>query len=388
MIEKLMTILVSALIIADLYIYFMFINRYAVALPVKLLYFLPTLLIIAGMLYLARHSGTDFFYEHNREVGWFFVFYFFITIPKLLFFLFSLLGIPFRMAGMHFPYLDYVGGALGLTVAFIIAFGFFAGKTKFDLKEVTFTSPDLPAGFDGYRIVQLADIHIGSWKGNEKALERAVELINAQQADVVLFIGDLINNLAKELDGFQEILSRITAREGVYSVMGNHDYGPYYPWKSKRDEALNITEVRRRQKEMGWILLDNEHVILRHRGDSIALVGVENDGEPPFSQYADLPKALRGTEGMFKILMSHNPTHWTREVYPQSDVQLMLAGHTHAMQLAIGHHSPSSFVYPQWGGMYLFGERGLYVNVGLGFVGLPFRFGAWPEITVLTLKKE
>ena len=138
---------------------------------------------------------------------------------------------------------------------------------------------------------------------------------------------------------------------------------------------------------MGWKLLNNSHTILIQGNDSIALIGVENEGEPPFSQYADLPKAMQGTEGMFQILLSHNPTHWRREVLPESDIDLMLAGHTHAMQLKLGNYSPSSYIYPEWSGMYLEGTHGLYVNVGIGYVGLPFRFGAWPEITVLTLRR-
>jgi predicted MPP superfamily phosphohydrolase len=134
-------------------------------------------------------------------------------------------------------------------------------------------------------------------------------------------------------------------------------------------------------------MLNNSHVILHKGNDSIALIGVENEGEPPFSQHGDLVKAMQGTEGMFQLLLSHNPTHWRREVLSQSDIELMLAGHTHGMQMAWGNHSPSSFIYPEWKGMYKEGERGLYVNLGLGFVGLPFRFGAWPEITLLTLQQ-
>lgn len=139
---------------------------------------------------------------------------------------------------------------------------------------------------------------------------------------------------------------------------------------------------------MGWKLLNNEHDILHHKGDSIALIGVENDGEPPFSQFANLPQAMQGTEGMFQILLSHNPTHWRREVLPLSDISLMLAGHTHAMQGILFGHSLAELIYPEWGGMYYEGKRALYVNIGIGYVGLPFRFGAWPEITVLKLVRE
>ena len=228
-------------------------------------------------------------------------------------------------------------------------------------------------------------MHIGSWEGNARALQRMVDLVNAQHPDLIVFTGDLVNNQAKELDGFQQILSGLRAKNGVYSILGNHDYGPYHKWESQRAQVENLADLKKREAEMGWKLLNNEHVILHQGNDSIALIGVENEGEPPFSQHGDLPKAMQGTEGMFQLLLSHNPTHWRREVLPQSQIDLMLAGHTHAMQMALGHHSPSSFVYPEWSGMYSEEGRNLYVNVGLGFVGLPFRFGAWPEITVITL---
>lgn len=203
-----------------------------------------------------------------------------------------------------------------------------------------------------------------------------------------LYKGDLVNQQSHELDGFQEILSQLYAPDGVYSILGNHDYGSYYHWQSPKAEIANLDYLIRQQKAMGWKLLNNEHDILHHKGDSIALIGVENDGEPPFSQFADLPQAMQGTEGMFQILLSHNPTHWRREVLPQSDISLMLAGHTHAMQGILFGHSLAELIYPEWRGMYYEGKRALYVNIGIGYVGLPFRFGAWPEITVLKLVRE
>lgn len=205
-----------------------------------------------------------------------------------------------------------------------------------------------------------------------------MDLVNAQQPDLIVFTGDLVNHRAVELNDFQEILAGLKAGDGVYSILGNHDYGPYFHWKSKQDQDNNLIELKQRQAAMGWKLLNNEHTFLIQGNDSIALIGVENQGEPPFSQHGDLPKAKAGIEGMFKLLLSHNPTHWRREVLPESDIDLMLAGHTHAMQLQLGNYSPSVYIYPEWGGMYLEGTRGLYVNVGIGYVGLPFRFGAWP----------
>ena len=279
----------------------------------------------------------------------------------------------------------------GLTLAVLsivmILYGSFVGRTRFEVKEVTYTSPRLPQAFDGYRIVQLSDLHIGSWQGNTPAIRKLVDLVNAQQPDLIVFTGDLVNHRAVELNDFQEILAGLKAGDGVYSILGNHDYGPYFHWKSKQDQDNNLIELKQRQAAMGWKLLNNEHTFLIQGNDSIALIGVENQGEPPFSQHGDLPKAKAGIEGMFKLLLSHNPTHWRREVLPESDIDLMLAGHTHAMQLQLGNYSPSVYIYPEWGGMYLEGTRGLYVNVGIGYVGLPFRFGAWPEITVLTLRR-
>lgn len=195
-----------------------------------------------------------------------------------------------------------------------------------------------------------------------------------------------MNQRSCELEGFQDILAQLHAKDGVYSILGNHDYGSYYHWKNLKEQVNNIDNLIRMQKTMGWKLLNNEYDILHHEGDSIALIGVENDGEPPFSQFADLKKATKGTDGMFRILLSHNPTHWRREVLPDTDIELMLAGHTHAMQAIMFGHSLASLIYPEWGGMYTEEDRGLYVNIGIGYVGLPFRFGAWPEITVITLR--
>ena len=257
-----------------------------------------------------------------------------------------------------------------------------------DRKDVEYHSTNLPKGFDGYRILQLSDIHIGSWQGNPEAIRQLVNLVNEQKADLIVFTGDLVNQQSHELDSFKEILSQLHAPGGVYSVLGNHDYGTYYRWHSRKEEVANLEYLIEQQKDMGWKILNNEHTIIHHKGDSIALIGVENDGEPPFSQFADFPKAIQGTEGMFRILLSHNPTHWRREVLPDSDIELTLSGHTHAMQMEMLGHSLASLIYPEWSGMYYEGKRALYVNVGIGYVGLPFRFGAWPEITIIKLVCE
>lgn len=299
-----------------------------------------------------------------------------------------IIGIPFHK-WLRWPRTPFIGTGLTLAVLCIIVilYGSFVGRTRFEVKEATFTSSRLPQSFDGYRIVQLSDLHIGSFVGNGPAIKRLVDMVNAQHPDLIVLTGDLVNHRAVELDEFQDILAGLKAKDGVYSILGNHDYGPYFHWKDKQDQDANLVDLEQRQVAMGWKLLNNSHDFLIQGNDSIALIGVENEGEPPFSQHGDLPKAKADTDGMFQILLSHNPTHWRREVLPNSNIDLMLAGHTHAMQLQFGNYSPACYIYPEWGGMYLEGSRGLYVNVGIGYVGLPFRFGAWPEITVLTLRR-
>ena len=247
--------------------------------------------------------------------------------------------------------------------------------------------PRLPEAFDGYRIVQISDIHSGSYKHSPGIIEKMVKLTNEQQGDVIFFTGDLVNQRSIEVDQFVDVLSQLHAPDGVYSILGNHDYGRYYRWAQPEDEVTNEEHLFDQEFNIGWKFLKNQHDIIHRGNDSIAVIGVENSGNPPFPQYADLPKASEGTEGMFRILLSHDPTHWRREVLPKTDIDLMLAGHTHAAQFSLFGWSPAAWIYDEWGGMYQEGAQGLYVNVGIGFVGLPFRFGAWPEITVITLHR-
>ena len=312
-----------------------------------------------------------------------------IVLPKAIFMACSLLDFPLKylLKWQVHPF-SWISVITGIALVIIVLYGAFWGRKQFDVKQVTFTSPNLPAAFDGYRIAQISDIHTGSWNGDREALQKAVDLINAQQTDLIVFTGDIVNTKASELEPFEDILARLKAPDGVFSILGNHDYGPYYAWPTTEDRDRNIQDIQDKQNAMGWQLLNNSHVMLKHGTDSIALIGVENNGEPPFSQYSDLPKAIKGTEqSAFKLLLSHNPTHWRREVL-DTDIDLMLAGHTHAMQFALGRLSPSRFMYPEWSGLYMEGKQGLYVNVGLGYIGLiPIRFGAWPEITVITLKQ-
>ena len=387
--HRITLLLLFTLLLPDLYIYFVYIVRRTKNTLLRLSYWIPTLLLVILYVYFMYLTGDNAMSHHALGIGRLAIALMLFATPKTLFMLCSLIGILVHAFLKRCPTRPFtlVGVGLALYSFGCIAYGSFFGITRFEVKEVEYSSPRLPDGFDGYRIVQLSDIHIGSWQGRQKSIQKLVDMANEQKADLIVFTGDLVNQQSHELDGFAPILSRLHAPDGVYSILGNHDYGTYYHWKSPEEESANLDYLLHQQAAMGWTMLNNDHAIVWHKGDSIALVGVENDGEPPFSQFADLPKALRGTDGMFKILLSHNPTHWRREVLPQSDIDLMLAGHTHAMQAIFFGHSLAELMYPEWRGMYTEGGRSLYVNIGIGYVGLPFRFGAWPEITVITLKK-
>ncbi len=342
----------------------------------------PTIAMLA-ILYAFVASGK----VYQEYFGLYLIVALAIAVPKILFILFDLLfkGIG-RLAHWNLP-----RGKMSLIPAIAagiyIIFGATEGKQHFQVKEVTFSSSELPDAFDGYRIIQLSDIHSGSWKGNQAPLQKAIDICLEQKADLAVFTGDMVNSCSDELTEFMPVFSKLTAPDGVYSILGNHDYGLYISWKDESLRLADVDSLIARQNKMGWKMLNNDHHIIYRGNDSIALIGVENSGNPPFPDYAKLQEACHGTDGMFKILLSHDPTHWRREVLPDTDIQLMLAGHTHDMQISLFGFSASRFFYPEHNGMYYEGKRGLYVNIGLGHVLFPMRLGAWPEITVITLKK-
>ena len=340
----------------------------------RLSYWIPSVSLLVAMGYIFGGFAPE---SSLSALGVFLVVFLCINVPKALF-------------SILMPLVKKTAIGLGialLTMAYLI-FGATEGKRYFQVKKTTIESKDVPQGFDGYRIVQLSDMHVGSWNGNTQAMEKAVSIINDLQPDLIVFTGDLVNNLASELDNFIPVFSKLKAKDGVYSVLGNHDYSTYIHWENPEDQKEELVRLKQKQAEMGWTMLNNRHVKLYNQNDSIALIGVENSGRPPFPDYAKLSEAMQGTEGMFQILLSHDPTHWRREVLPQTDIELMLAGHTHAMQTKIFGFTPAQFIYEENDGLYQEGEQMLYVNIGLGHLLYPMRLGAWPEITLLTLRKS
>jgi uncharacterized protein len=283
----------------------------------------------------------------------------------------------------------------GLVIASIpftsLIYGMVKGRFNFNVKNEKLTFKNLPKGFNGLRIVQISDIHIGSFNGFKHEMKEAIELINAQKPDIILFTGDLINNYVEELDGWIEILSSMKARIGKYSILGNHDYGLYYHWNLEEERIENFRKLKVIEAQLGFKLLCNESITLSDKNnDRIALIGVENCGHPPFPCYADLKKASADiTDVPFKILMSHDPMHWDDEVIGKTDIDLTLSGHTHGMQFGVHvgkfEWSPASLKYPRWGGLYREKSQFLYVNRGLGYIGYPGRVGMPPEITVIDL---
>lgn len=352
----------------------------------KYAYWIPTLSLLIGMVVI-----FTLFEPRPRSMNAmsiFLIIFLCINVPKAIFTLLSLLFGVISKIIKHTFHGGWVAAGIALYTMGYLIFGAIEGKEYFQIKEVAIQSSDIPKGFDGYRIVQLSDIHAGSWSGNAEGLQKAIRKINALHPDLIVFTGDLVNNLATELDEFIPLFAQLKAKDGIYSVLGNHDYSLYIDWKNPDDRKANLESLKEKEAQMGWEMLNNRHIKIHHQGDSIALIGVENSGNPPFPDYADLKDAMKNTEGMFKILLSHDPSHWRREVLPDTDIQLTLSGHTHAMQTEILGFSPSRFVYPEYSGLYKEGNQMLYVNIGLGYLMFPVRIGAWPEITLFTLKNQ
>jgi len=285
-------------------------------------------------------------------------------------------------------------GLLAAAIPFTaFIYGMVRGAYNYQVKRVTLKFPHLPKAFDGFKVLQISDLHTGSFNSPEP-LKKAVALINNQAADLVFFTGDLVNNIAPEALPHIPVLSQIKSRNGVYSILGNHDYGDYVNWGSREEKIANLNHLKQNHQQLGWRLLLNEHVLIQKDGEQFAVLGVENwSTRLHFPKYGNLSKAYAGAEQIpFKILLSHDPSHWDGEVNPHyPDIDLTLSGHTHGMQFGVNipgfKWSPVQYVYKQWAGLYQKGRQYLYVNTGLGFLGYPGRVGFLPEITVFELKQ-
>lgn len=334
-----------------------------------ILWWVPSLLLVLA------EVGLQMGFFHKLSVRVLFTTILFSAFPKVVFILFD----------AFLPWFFALIPALGVMGWF--AFGFIEGWKRLELKHITFTSPDLPPYFDGYRLVQITDFHLGSFPPGNDFVQKVVDATNNEEPDMILFTGDLVNNQASEVEPYLDTLGQLHASDGIYSIWGNHDYCEY-----GNNHSIGALKRNRRmlygyQESLGWHQLMNEHHVVSHGMASIAVIGVENPGQPPFTNRSNLKKAMKGVNpDMFKILLSHDPHHWRREVVGKK-IQLTLAGHTHAGQLKIGKWTPARMAFKEWGGAYRIGEQMLYVSSGIGG-SFPFRLGAWPELTVITLKRD
>ncbi|MDY6266209.1 MAG: metallophosphoesterase [Prevotella sp.] len=368
---------VVLLVAPDVYIATEYINPSASGI-VKVLWWLPTVLTLTCFVLANREI------MHNTSMRLFFALVLCVALPKLLFVI------------LQFVFSPVVALVTALVPVALFAYGFFFGWRRIVVRKAVCESELLPQSFDGYRILQLSDLHIGTFLKNKSFIRKLVNVVNEQHADLIVFTGDLVNVRADEVRPFVSDLSKMVSKDGVLSVMGNHDYCEYGQDHSEEYKKRNQNVLHYFERKMGWRLLDNEHVTIgrlrRANGEniseSIAVIGVENISKPPFPDYGNLAVAMGELpKGMFKVLLSHDPSHWRRGVLHKTDIALTLSGHTHAGQLKIGKFSPSKWAYNEWGGKYTEGNSMLYVSTGVGGT-VPFRFGAWPEINIITLKRK
>ncbi|MBS1590620.1 MAG: metallophosphoesterase [Bacteroidetes bacterium] len=338
--------------------------------------------IIAGLFFAKLLASVFFLIDDIRRL--------FMWIGSKLF---SNTGAHFADEGGNISrsvFMNWLGIGIGGTLFGTLLYGF-SNKYNYQVRKIKLAFENLPAAFKGLKIVHISDIHSGSFQ-NKEAVQHGVDLIMQQNADLILFTGDLVNDRHEEMNEYINIFNKLKAPMGVFSTLGNHDYGDYINWSSPQAKQKNLEQLKQVHATLGWRLLMNEHVVLNKEKDAIALLGIENWGaKGRFPKYGKMNEAYSGTEKYpFKILMSHDPSHWDAEVRTKyADIDLMLAGHTHGFQFGIENPyfkwSPVQWMYKQWAGLYEEGKQKLYVNRGFGFIGYPGRVGILPEITLIEL---
>lgn len=364
------------------------------------------ILMLAPMGFIARGEVSEPTFMLQM---WFLIGYLSITFGQLIFVVVDLIACapllvplidrllkrPVENPGRYhrLKYVSAGGAVLGVIVFITIWWGALINRYNIDVKDVTVEINNLPDSFDGYRIVQISDLHVGSYGSDTSYIEKVVRTVNSLHPDLIVFTGDIVNRHSTEADPFMPVLSSLTAPDGQYAILGNHDYADYY-YPSDREDLKQADRARLRAlyDSSSLCLLCDEHIWLRQGSDSIALIGVENIGVGRFPKYGSLEKAYPELDDSnIKILLSHDPAHWETEIadHPEVNVALTLSGHTHAMQTRIFGFSPASFIYDIYEGLHtdVSGTHQLYINIGIGTVGTPMRIGATPEITVITLRK-
>lgn len=383
-------IVLAVLLLSDAYIIFGVLPNIVSSLSWGPKIFILVLFLFPTLLYCILLIKTFLFGDINQHIlNSLFRGTLLVVLSTLLFVIISLIG---KGIGLLWAPASYIFNILGIVVVVVwicmVLYGSIEGWKKVTVENVTVSSPKIPGAFNGFKIVQLSDFHIGTYADSPETVTRIVNEVNSLNPDLIVFTGDLVNSSPEEITQFKNILSELKARDGVLSVLGNHDYCLYRDYKAPDTPEKALAKVVNNEDEIGWRLLRNDSYIIRRGNDSIAIVGVDNAGSRMFPDKSNLPKAIRNlSSDNFKILLSHDPSHWRREVLPTTDIDLTLSGHTHAMQFKLGNWSPSKWTYPEWGGMYEEGMQKLYVSTGIG-ENIAFRFGAWPQIVLITLQEE
>ena len=373
MIAKALVWFLLLIILPDMFIWFRFLRKKCWW--VQTLWFVPCLLFVTATVLLSLER--DFVPDDMTWLNVYLIAIGLLVAPKLIFAVGSLFGKKGRLVSL----------ALAPVVWFVVLYGSFVGNQRLEVKRVELSFTDLPQSFDGYRIVQFTDIHLGSM--DAAFLQEVVDSINAQKADMVAFTGDIQNKMPSEIKPFMKQLKKIKSKDGVFSVMGNHDYVYYIDDDTPPPvRYANERQLVRLQQDLGWQLLLNSYRVVKHGGDSIIVSGLENDGENRFPQEGNINQALAGVaRNEFIVMMEHDPSAWKRKILRECHAQLTLSGHTHGMQFELFGWSPLSLLRKENDGLYRMGSRCLYVSKGVGGV-VPFRFGATPEIVVITLRKQ
>ena len=355
---------------------------------------LPTIGMVAYTIYLMYEKN---FIPDNPTILYIYLLLLgLIAIPKLVFMLCSVTGLTFskllhKKSAKH-PANNY-GNLIGLicvpVIWYVVLYGSFIGFNKVEVNRQTFASPDLPKAFDGYKVVLFSDAHVGSYTArNEHVLKKAIDNINAQHPDMIVYTGDIQNTQPQDIYRHMDVLSSLKAKDGIYTILGNHDYGDYICGNTARKVA-NMRETMSLEKQMGWTLLMNEHRYIDRGKSHIIIAGMENDGDGiRFPQKGDIKKTLKGVDDDdFVLMLEHDPSSWRRKIIPDGRAQLTLSGHTHKMQFALFDWCPMSLTGKEVNGWYTEDEQSLFVTAGLGGL-IPFRFGAPGEIVVITLKTQ
>lgn len=372
--------LILLIVLPDLFIWWHF-TRLHPGVWRTLLLLAPTLLSLACLGLLLCHVRVPQLMQAA------FVLLICISIPKLVFVLTALTG---KALGLALPAVEAPTVRIGIWLAVLTAavqiYGSAWGWQRLQVKRQQLYLQGLPPAFDGYRVVQLSDLHLGTYGGDTAFMTRLVDSVNSLRPDLIVFTGDMVNTSAAEAVPYVQVLRRLRATDGVLSVLGNHDYMTYQPGLSPAGQRAELQTLLRAQQLMGWQVLNNAHQAIVRQGDTLYVAGVENVGKPPFPTRGNLDKALRGIPPQAcTLLLSHDPWHWRNGVVGnRPQLVLTLSGHTHALQMQIGSFSPARWLMPEWGGLYSEGAQQLYVSTGIGG-SVPYRLGAWPQIEFFTL---